>query len=124
MKLSLIFAVSMMGTVAANAAVPSPVAGTWKALPLIGVTSIPMLKFTPDGRLYALFPSGLANSDQLLGQYDARDTMITARSRSGETYAYELMKDGRLCVFPGPGMVTVDGTPKTQSEGRQCYQRM
>lgn len=153
MKSSLVFAFSILGASTALAAAPDPVVGSWRALPppgpaaMIGVIGIPkVLTFTDDGRLWAatrlpsrviwfdlpghgrpgaprpeIRPSGF---DQLLGRYTSRDGKIVAKGPAGETYAYELMKDGRLCVYPGPGMLPLGGPVKPTDAGRQCYQRL
>ena len=133
MKSTLVFAVSALAVSAASAATPYPVIGSWRALPapsadaLINVIGIPqVLTFTDDGRLWIAqrLPAKPPYKDYLLGRYSSRDGKVVAKGPSGETYAYELMKDGRLCVYPGPGMLPVAGAVKPQEAGRQCYERL
>lgn len=135
MKSSLVFAVSTL-TLCATAALAAPdsVVGTWRALPVqsagtavIGVIGIPqVLTFTDSGQLWTAqrLPVRPPYKDFLLGRYTVRDTQVVAKGPSGETYAYELMKDGRLCVYPGPGMWPVAGPAKPKEADRQCYERL
>lgn len=126
--------VSVLGAAAALAATPDSVVGSWRALPVqsagtavMGVMGIPqVLTFTEDGRLWTAqrLPVRPPYRDFLLGRYTDHDGKVVAKGPSGETYAYEMMKDGRLCVFPGPGMLPVTGPVKTQEGDRQCYERL
>jgi hypothetical protein len=149
MKSGLVFAFTVLAASAAAAAAPDSVVGSWRALPapsanaLINVIGIPqILTFTDDGRLWVAQPSSRPlvlhppltqplptrppYEDYLLGRYTARDGKVVAKGPSGETYAYELMKDGRLCVYPAPGMMplAVSGLARPQEAGRQCYERI
>jgi len=133
MKSSLVFAVSALAISTAAAGTPDPVVGSWRALPapsadaLINVIGIPqVLTFTDDGRLWIAqrLPAQPPYKDYLLGRYTSRDGKVVAKGPSGETYAYELGQDGRLCVYPGPGMLPVTGLARPQEAGRQCYERL
>ncbi len=133
MKSSLAFAISALAVSAAAAATPDPVVGSWRALPapsadaMINVIGIPqILTFTEDGRLWIAqrLPAQPPYKDYLLGRYTSRDGKVVAKGPSGETYAYELNPDGRLCVYPGPGMLPVAGLAKPQESPRQCYERL
>lgn len=131
MKPALIFAILALVFPTVAAAEPSPVTGVWSPQHMPGVGGVPLLRFTRDGRLYAVTryamtprgPDVPAALGELLGQYRAQDDKIVIRSTDG-TYAFELMKDGRLCRFPGPGVVPVDGAVKLQNGDRQCYKRV
>lgn len=134
MKPALVFAFSALFASTAMAAAPDPVVGSWRALPVqsaqtavMGVMGIPqVLTFTEDGRLWIAqrLPARPPYKDYLLGRYTTQGAKVVAKGPSGETYAYELMKDGRLCVFPGPGMLPVTGPVRTQEGDRQCYERL
>ena len=140
MKSRLVFAFpalsasASLAATAALAAAPDPVVGAWRALPVqsagtavMGVIGIPqVLTFTDNGQLWTAqrLPVRPPYRDFLLGRYTDRDGKVVARGPSGETYAYELMKDGRLCVYPGPGMLPVTGPMKPQEADRQCYERL
>lgn len=135
MRSGLVFAFSALSVSAAAATAPAPVVGSWRALPapsanaLINVIGIPqVLTFTDDGRLWIAqrLPARPPYKDYLLGRYTSRDGKVVAKGPSGETYAYELMQDGRLCVYPAPGMMplAVTGLARPQEAGRQCYERV
>jgi len=137
MKSSLVFALSASAALSVSgalAAAPDPVVGTWRALPVqsagtavMGVIGIPqVLTFTESGQLWTAqrLPVRPPYRDFLLGRYTDRDGKVVAKGPSGETYAYELMKDGRLCVYPGPGMLPLAGPVKSQEADRQCYERV
>jgi len=122
MKLNMVWAFLALGASTALAAAPNMVAGTWKLQPKTGFAGgFDSLMFTKDGKLLNV---SIPNRRELLGDYRRDNDKVIARGRSGETYAFELMKDGRLCVFPGPAMIPVDGSAKGSSGERQCYQRM
>ena len=133
MKSSLAFAIFALAVSAAAAATPDPVVGSWRALPApsanatINVIGIPqILTFTEDGCLWIAqrLPAQPPYKDYLLGRYTTRDGKVMAKGPSGETYAYELTKDGQLCVWPGPGMLRLAGAVQPQEAGRQCYERL
>ena len=133
MKSSLVFVLSAISFATALAAAPDPVVGSWRALPVqsamstVRVIGIPqILTFTDDGRLWIAqqAPARPPYRDYLLGRYTVDGASVVAKGPSGETYGYELMKDGRLCVYPGPGMMRVDGPTHPQDAGRQCYERL
>jgi hypothetical protein len=134
MKPALVLAFSALSASAVLAAAPDPVVGTWRALPVqsagtatMGVIGIPqVLTFTEDGQLWTAqrLPVRPPYRDFLLGRYTDRGGKVVAKGPSGETYAYELMKDGRLCVYPGPGMLPLAGPLKSQDADRQCYERL
>jgi len=132
MKTSLVL-ICVLGATAALAAVPDPVVGSWRALPVqsamstarvIGIPQV--LNFTEDGSLWIAqrLPARPPYKDYLLGRYTVDGSRVVAKGPSGETYGYELMKDGRLCVYPGPGMLPVNGLARPQEAGRQCYERL
>jgi hypothetical protein len=132
MRSSLVFAFSALAASAAFAAAPDSVVGSWRALPVpsafpqVGVIGIPqVLTFTDDGQLWIAqrLPAKPPYKDFLLGRYRAQDGKVVAKGPSGETYAYELMKDGRLCVYPGPGLLPLTGAAGPQETG-QCYGRL
>jgi hypothetical protein len=131
MKSSLVFAFSALAASAAFAAAPDSVVGSWRALPaptankqVIGIPQV--LTFTEDGRLWIAqrLPARPPYTDYLLGRYTAQGGQVVAKGPSGETYAYELMQDGRLCVYPGPGLLPLAGPARPQEAGRQCYERL
>mgnify|MGYP003385881649 CR=1 FL=1 len=100
----------------AVAAPSSEIVGDWKRLTLPGVAGFERLTFTPDGRL-------LAEERQFLGKYEVKGRRVTTRTSFGESYVYELTDDGRLCVFPGPGMMLAASERDTKLLGGQCFSK-
>lgn len=122
MKLNIAWAFLALGASTALAGVPNTVVGTWKLQPKTGFAGgFDSLMFTRNGRLLNV---SIPNRRDLLGDYRLDNDKVIARGRSGETYAFELMKDGRLCVFPGPAMIPLNGSVKDSRGERQCYQRL
>ena len=143
MKLGLVLAIAALGASAASAAEPNSVVGFWKPEKLPGAVALTMLQFTTDGHVFsmpgvsviqftvpgsalsAVPPRSLPRLPQeLLGRYETRDSKIVIRLGAGGNSTLELMKDGRLCVFPGPGFMPTDGAVRPQAGERQCYQRL
>jgi hypothetical protein len=133
MKSSLVFLFSALSLSSATAAAPDPVVGSWRALPVQSAMStarvigIPqLLTFTDDGHLWTSqqLDGRAPPNAYLLGRYTVDGARVVAKGPSGETYGYELMKDGRLCIYPGPGMMPVAGLARPQEAGRQCYERL
>ena len=133
MKSSLVFALSLLSASAALAATADSVVGSWRALPVqsamstarvIGIPQV--LTFTEDGRLWTTqrLDARAPLNQYLLGRYTVDGAKVTGKGPSGETYGYELTKDGRLCAYPGPGMMRLDGPNRPQEAGRQCYERL
>jgi hypothetical protein len=143
MKLALVFAAAALGAAtAAAAAEPNSVTGFWKPEKLRGTVGLTMLQFTADGQVFSMPdvsvvqwiapspPQGGAPPrvvprlpQELLGRYEVRDNKIVIRLGAGGSSTFELTKDGRLCVFPGPGIMPTDGVLRPQAGERQCYQR-
>jgi hypothetical protein len=135
MKLGLVFAIAALGaSVAAAAAEPNSVVGVWKPEPQRDRISIPWLEFTTDGRVFFVpklsvserlgpqpFPP--SRRQEIFGLYQTRDDKIVVRVWSGGTSTFELTKDGRLCAYPGPGVMPADGAVRRPAGPRQCYQR-
>ncbi len=143
MKLGLVFAIAALGASTVSAAEPNSVIGFWKPEKLRGTVDLTMLQFTTDGHVFSMPdvsvvrwivpgspvgaapPRGLPRLPQeLLGRYEARDGKIVIRLGAGGSSTFELTRDDRLCVFPGPGFMPTDGAVRPQAGERQCYQRL
>jgi hypothetical protein len=118
---------TLLGSSAALAGEPAGVVGTWEREPIAGVAGFSHLTFTPDGRLLAdqgrLLGDRIRGQGQVLGRYQVDKRRVSARSSFGETYAFELIDDGRLCVFPGPGMTPLAGDRAAKLASGQCFRK-
>lgn len=142
MKLALVFAIAAAGAISASAATaaePNSVVGYWSPQKLRDVVGMSMLQFTADGHVFSMSrssvvqflipPSGASPKalppppQQWLGRYEVRDDKVIVTLGPRMSATFELTKDGRLCVFPGPGVMPADGTFRPQAGERQCYQR-
>lgn len=101
----------------AIAAESTSIVGTWQREPAPGLATIEQLTFGKDGKLWA-------DGRQLVGGYQVAGDKVTAKSRFGETYAYQLMADGRLCVFPGPAVMPLARDRSASPGARLCYQKL
>ncbi len=102
---------------AAVAAERPPIVGAWEREPVPGVATIRRLTFTADGKLWA-------EGNQLIGAYQVAGDKVSAKSRFGETYVYELTGDGRLCVSPGPSMMPLAREGAASLAAGQCYRKL
>jgi hypothetical protein len=107
MKLNLAVALTMLGASAALASAPLHVAGDWKPQRIVGVAGFSSVTFTPSGEFLVTAQVGARN--ELVGSYQVLENKVVAHSKSGETYTFEAMSDGRLCVYPPPGAVLLGG---------------
>ncbi|HEY4031769.1 MAG TPA: hypothetical protein VGM25_15605 [Caulobacteraceae bacterium] len=135
MKLGLVFAIAALGASAASAAEPNSVVGVWKPESTGDRVAIPSLDFTTDGRVFFTstlqvsqrpdpVPFGQPPLQEIFGHYQTRDDKVVVRVWSGGTTTFQLTKDGRLCVYPGAGVMPATGVIKPQAGQRQCYQRV
>jgi hypothetical protein len=124
MKLKIVLACLSLAATAATAAEPSPFVGIWDPERVAGVAGVPRLTFTPDGRLLSGYGRVLGTDpSELLGSYQVEGRRVSARSAFGETYSFELIADGRLCVFPGPGLMPLAGDRDAQLAAGQCFRK-
>lgn len=123
MKLTIALACLILAPAAATAAEPDPFVGTWQPERIAGLAT-PWLQFTQDGRLMSGFV-GPARGEprELLGAYQVDGRRVSARSSFGETYSFELIEDGRLCVFPGPGVTPLAGDRDARLAAGLCYRK-
>ena len=118
MKLAVAVLTCCVAMAGGAVAAPDAFAGTWKYDARIqGVIGFLQLTFTPDGRL-------IADGKTLLGAYQVQGKRAVARSSFGETYAYDLRPDGRLCVVGGPGLEPLTGrSARSDLAGTPCFRR-
>ena len=136
MKLGLIFAVATLGASAASAAEPASVVGAWSPQKLTGVVAMSPLQFTSDGQVFSLSQAvsftlrpGVGPqapvlpplNRALIGRYETQGDKVIIRLDSRTSTTFELTKDGRLCVYPGPALM--NGEVRRQPGERQCYER-
>ncbi len=93
------------------------VVGTWQREPAPGLATIQQLTFAQDGRLWT-------DGGHLIGGYEVAGAKVSAKSRFGETYVYKLMRDGRLCVYPGPAVMPLAEDGASQPGARLCYRKL
>ena len=135
MKLALVFAIAALGASVASAAEPDAVVGVWKPEQTRDMISMPWLEFTPNGRVFFVpkvsvseflgpQPFQVSPRQEIFGLYQTRDDKVSVRVWSGGTTTFELTKDGRLCAYPGAGVMPADGVLKRPTSQGQCYQRV
>jgi hypothetical protein len=117
MKLSIVLACASLAASAAAAAEPATVVGTWEREPIAGVAGFLTLTFTADGRL-------MAERNQFLARYQVDKRRVSARAAFGETYNFELIEDGRLCVSPGPGIMPLAGDRDARLAAGLCFRKL
>jgi hypothetical protein len=137
MKLGVVFAIAALGASAASAAEPASVVGIWNPQKLDGVVALQALQFTRDGKVFSvprafriIIPAPAPGAkppappplpQELIGQYETQGDKVIVRTGPGASATFELTKDGRLCVYPGPALM--NGVVRRQPGERQCYER-